>query len=241
MTTAIVLQARMTSHRLPGKVLARLDGQPLLVHCIRRLRAAQIGRVVVALPEGAEHDAVAELAQELEATCFRGDELDVLDRVTRAARSVEAQLVVRATADNPAVDPNSVCRVVDALRGGADYALDEGLPIGTTVEGLRCDALETACREAVEPYDREHVTPFVRQRADRFSIRSLTAPEGLRRPDLRFTVDTPADLSAMNRLLTATSASTRIVGLAELIETADRIAAADQATASGAIWTADVA
>lgn len=225
MTCVIVLQARMTSSRLPGKVLLPLDGQPLVVHCVRRLLAAAAGPVVVAAPEAAHNDGLCAVAAHAGAAIVRGAEDDVLGRVWSAAKQWDAVAIVRATADNPAVDPCSVTRVLEALAAGADYAVDEGLPVGASVEGIRREALRSAYQEAHEGYDREHVTPFVRRHADRFRVRRLPAPLSQRRADLRFTVDTAADAADMNVLLSETSGAERIVPLTELIVTADRLAA----------------
>lgn len=235
MTAVIVLQARVTSSRLPGKVLLPLDGQPLVVHCVRRLLAAATGPVVLAAPEAACNDALCQVAARAGAAIVRGSEGDVLGRMWSAARAWGTPAIVRATADNPAVDPCSVIRVLEALAAGADYAVDEGLPVGASVEGIRCEALQSAHDEAHERYDREHVTPFVQRHADRFRVRRVQAPVPLRRPDLRFTVDTPADATDMNVLLTEARAAERIVPLAELIVTADRL------TASKRYGRADVA
>lgn len=221
MSCVIVLQARMTSDRLPGKVLSPLDGQPLVVHCVRRLVAADAGIVVLAAPRGTAHDELCGIGARAGATVARGSEADVLERVCQAARRHQASRVIRATADNPAVDPDSVHRVLGALDAGADYAVDEGLPLGGTVEGVAWPALETAAREASDPYEREHVTPFIRRRPDRFAVRGLAAPPFLRRPDLRFTVDTVEDARYMDALLGRAGAARRIVPLAELIDMAD--------------------
>lgn len=235
MTSLIVLQARMTSHRLRGKVLAPLDGQPLVVHCVRRLLAARAGPVVLAAPEGPANDRLCEVAAGAGAAVVRGSENDVLGRLSTAAAAWGAGLIVRATADNPAVDPQSVGRVLEALRSGADYAVDEGLPLGATVEGIRREALESADFEAVDPYDREHVTTFVWRQPERFHLRTLPASGAQRRPDLRFTVDTPADLAYMQLLLAEAGAADRVVPLTDLIVAADGLAA------SGQLGSTDVA
>lgn len=225
MTSVIVLQARMTSSRLPGKVLVPLDGQPLIVHCVRRLLAASAGPVVVAAPEAARNDGLCQVAARAGAAIVRGSEDDVLGRMWTAAREWNASAIVRATADNPAVDPCSVARVLEALAEGADYAVDVGLPVGATVEGIRRETLRCAYEEAPDGYDREHVTPFVQRHAGRFRVCRLPAPVSQRRTDLRFTVDTLADVTDMNELLTEASGADRIVPLTELIVTADRLLA----------------
>ena len=220
--TIIVIQARLGSTRLPGKVLAPMDRVPLLVHCIRRLLSAGAGPVVVATSDLARDAPVAGTAAQAGARVVRGDEADVLGRFARAIEDWSGPFVIRATGDNPAVDPGSVTRVRAALAGGADYAVERGLPLGATVEGVRADRLRRAAAEAVSPRDREHVTPFIRARPDRFLVVELDAPPELARPDLRFTVDTPDDFAYMRALLEDLGAGSRIVPLAEIIARATR-------------------
>ncbi|MEO7276178.1 MAG: NTP transferase domain-containing protein [Vicinamibacterales bacterium] len=224
---AVVLQARLGSQRLPGKVLEPLAGATLLAHCIHRLQAAGVGPVVVATTTGAADDVVVAEARRLNVAVFRGADADVLGRFGGAVAAVGAEIVVRATADNPAVDVAAVQRLVEALRAErADHAVEAALPYGSTVEAVTAMALRDASDRTANPFDREHVTPYIRRAGSGFKCLTLTAPPSVRRPDLRFTVDTPADLTYMRRVLRDGGATGgHVVPLVELIAAADRLAA----------------
>ena len=131
--TGIVLQARLGSSRLPGKVLAPIGGRTVLEHCLTRL--AQRGfPIVVATTERSEDDAIEIAARRLGALVCRGSEHDVLDRYIQAARQCELTEIVRATADNPIVDAGATGPTVGfRQRVGADHALESGLPGGAAV------------------------------------------------------------------------------------------------------------
>jgi spore coat polysaccharide biosynthesis protein SpsF (cytidylyltransferase family) len=191
--TATVLQARMGSTRLPGKVLARIDRWSVLEHCVRRLQQSGVP-VIVATTTGSEDDAIEQAARTLRVEVFRGEEADVLARFIGAARAFGLSRVVRATADNPLVDSGAVTRTLAFQeRVGADHVVECGLPVGTAVEAVTVDALERAAALADDPYDREHVTSLIRRDA-RFTALRAVAPGALRRPGLRLTVDTAEDL-----------------------------------------------
>lgn len=201
----IILQARYGSSRLRGKALAPLGGHSILEHCLRRLIRAGVARVVLATTTQAEDNDLAAIATRLGAGVYRGDRDDVLRRFSDAARTFDLDPVIRATADNPAVDVQAPGRVIAALRHtGADYLREEGLPLGAAVEGMTADALHRAARLAADPYDREHVTPFMMKRRDLFRVTCVDAPAPLRRPGLRLTVDTADDLAWVRELFART-------------------------------------
>jgi spore coat polysaccharide biosynthesis protein SpsF len=198
-STAVVLQARLGSRRLPRKVLAPIGRRSLLAHCIARLRASGLP-VIVATTDLAEDNAVAREAAEHGAAVFRGSEHDVLARYLGAAHAFDLDVVIRATADNPLVDWTSVGRVLDCrARADADHVIEEGLPIGAAVEAVAVTALARARPLVVDPYDSEHVTPFLRQ-GSRFRAVRVMAPAAICRPDLRLTVDTAEDLECVRVL-----------------------------------------
>ena len=196
----IVLQARMGSQRLPGKVLAPVLRWPLAEYCIRRLASAGVGPVVVATTTATEDQPVMALGTQLGERAWAGPANDVLARFAQVAEQYpQARYVLRATADNPFVDADGCARILKALSGGADYAVEEALPLGAAVEGVRREVLLRAQREAVTAYDREHVTPWVKRADDVVRVSPL-APDDVRAPDLRLTVDTPDDLAFVRRL-----------------------------------------
>ncbi|MGE0393988.1 MAG: acylneuraminate cytidylyltransferase [Vicinamibacterales bacterium] len=192
----VILQARLASARLPFKAVAPIAGQPLLAHCIARLQDGG-HRVILATTDRPEDDALASMALAHGTDVFRGDATDVLARFVAAAETFDLDVVVRATGDNPAVDTGGPSRVIAALAPGVDYAIEEGLPYGTCVEAVTRAALTRAARCCRRPEDREHVTVGIRSAPDAFRAVYVPAPAHLRRPDLRFTVDTRADLLYM--------------------------------------------
>ncbi len=226
-SAAIVLQARMGSTRLPGKVLASIAGRTVLAHCVERLRACSGLTVIVATTELPDDDRVAAEAARLGAAVVRGPADDVLARYIKAAERFKLSDVVRATADNPAVDMDAPRRTLDLLRrSGADHVVEFGLPYGAAVEAVTVDALARAAALTTDAEDREHVTPFIR-RDPRFLALPALAPALVRRPAVRLTVDTAADLAFMRRVFALTGATPGApVSLVEIITAATRAMAA---------------
>jgi spore coat polysaccharide biosynthesis protein SpsF len=220
----IVLQARMGSHRLPGKVLADVAGKPLLEWCLCRLAATGVGPVVLATTTLASDDPLEALASRLGVRTVRGPEEDVLQRFALAADYLDARFFIRATADNPAVDIEAPGRVIAAIAaGGADHVVETGLPVGAAVEAVRTAALYQALAQSRDPYDREHVTPYLYRTPDRFLALTAPAPALLHRPDLRLTVDTPEDLAFMRRVLARATPAGGLASLTEIIRAADMV------------------
>lgn len=195
MRTIAVIQARMGSTRLPGKILEPIEGRPLLAWTIAAVRAVpEVDDVVLATTDRPEDDAVAEAMRVLDMRIHRGSVHDVLRRVADAVRPLEPDVVLRQTGDNPFADPEIMAaQLVRLDEGPFDYVGIAGLPLGIGGEAVRAEALWIADREATAAADREHVLPFVYARPERFAIGSLTMPPAWRHP--RYTVDTPADLA----------------------------------------------
>ncbi|HUK60748.1 MAG TPA: glycosyltransferase family protein [Stellaceae bacterium] len=198
MTAAVIVQARFGSTRLPGKVLQPIGGQPALVSVLERChRIPGIDVVVCAIPDERTSDPVADVARAAGAVVFRGAEADVLDRYDQAARCVGATSVMRITSDCPLIDP-LLCGAVLAALGdeGVDYVCNNMPPLWP--HGLDCEAfwaehLARAALEAVHPYEREHVTPWLRRNAALRRV-SVDGPGGgLER--LRWTLDYTEDYS----------------------------------------------
>jgi len=220
---AIVVQARMGSSRLPGKSLAPIAGRSLLTRVLERLSHQGELPVVLATTTLLEDDLLCEEAERLGIAVLRGSADDVLGRYAFAASLLGVPAIIRATADNPAVDLAAAGRTLEILqRSGADYVVDFGLPVGATVEAISVPALVRAAALATEPHDREHVTPFIRRDGRSRAVDAL-APTELRRPDLRFTVDTAEDLDYMRRVYLEAGPSDQPWPLAVLIEAADRV------------------
>lgn len=195
--TITVVQARMSSTRLPAKALIDLAGRPLLWHAITRAAAAGVqDEVVVATSTERSDDPIVEFCGRHGFSVFRGSLEDVLDRFHGAAEAYRAERIVRVTADCPLLDPEVVAQVVgDFDPARHDYVsntVERTFPDGLDTEVFSFDALERAWREASVPSDREHVTPYIWKRPDSFRIGQVRQT-----PDLsaeRWTVDEPRDL-----------------------------------------------
>jgi glutamate-1-semialdehyde 2,1-aminomutase/spore coat polysaccharide biosynthesis protein SpsF len=195
--TACIVQARMGSTRLPGKVLATLGSEPVLTHVLRRCQAiAGIDEVVCATVEGPDGKPVAALAEKIGVRVFRGSERDVLARYHGAALAAGATIVMRVTSDCPLIDPE-ICAAVLQLRAetGADYAANNmppSWPHGLDCEAFTFAALDEAMATATAPEDREHVTPWIRRNRG-FRRVNLPGPGG-ELIQQRWTLDYPEDL-----------------------------------------------
>lgn len=195
-----ILQARMSSTRLPGKVMAPVLGQPMIARQLERLRRSRrIDALVVATSTDPSDDPLAAWCEGAGVEVFRGDLSDVLGRFCGALRRhPAATAVLRLTADCPLADWTVIDALVDRhLEAGADYSNNvtapRSFPHGLDAEIVRPRALLEADREAADPYEREHVTPFVYRRPERYRLAALSRTPSL--AHLRWTVDVPDDLA----------------------------------------------
>jgi spore coat polysaccharide biosynthesis protein SpsF len=204
MTTAII-QARMSSTRLPGKVLLDLAGEPMLARVVERTRRArQIDRTIVATTIEPEDEPIVELCRSRGWAVSRGSRDDVLDRYYQAALADGADPIVRITSDCPLIDPEIIDRVVDRLNGGNfDYASNinprRTFPRGLDVEAFSFGALSAAWSEDREATGREHVTPFLYRHPERFRI-ALVESDRSETADHRWSVDTAEDYELLRRI-----------------------------------------
>ncbi|HVL68439.1 MAG TPA: glycosyltransferase family protein [Vicinamibacterales bacterium] len=203
MSTVAIIQARMSSTRLPGKVLAEIAGEPMLALVSRRVRSAKtLDQVVIATSTSSADDAVEAVCRERGIAVFRGSEEDVLDRYRGAAEFADAATVVRVTADCPLIDPQVIDLVVDEFRkGGADYVsntIQRTYPDGLDTEVMSRAALERAWSEAVLQSEREHVTPYIWKHPELFPQRQVVQAADL--SALRWTVDEPRDLELVREV-----------------------------------------
>lgn len=202
-----VLQARMSSTRLPGKVMKPILGVPMIGRQIERLRRCEtLDRLVIATSDQPDDDPLAAYGESLGVSVFRGSLTDVLGRFHGAVQAHgPADTVVRLTGDCPLADWSVIDRVVHAHRdGGFDYTsnvAERTFPHGLDVEVVRAEALATAWREAADPYEREHVMPFLYRRPERFRLGSVTGPQN--RAALRWTVDLPSDFTFVEQVYAA--------------------------------------
>lgn len=208
MRVVAIIQARMGSTRLPGKVLMDLGGRPALALMLARLaRCETLTEVRVATSDLAQDDPIAGLCDALSVGIFRGSEEDVLSRYVAAAETFRADVIVRLTADCPFICPEVTDTVVQAFRDASppvDYAancLRRTYPQGLDTEVITKDTLERSALEATEAADREHVTYFVRRQRERF--RHLSVEDGEDHSDLRWTLDTPEDFRLISLMVKA--------------------------------------
>jgi spore coat polysaccharide biosynthesis protein SpsF len=204
--TVALVQARMTSTRLPGKVMMPVLGRPLLGYELQRLsRAKRIGKIVVATTVNKPDDVVAEYTKSLGFGLYRGPEEDVLERYYAGAAAFGAEVVVRLTADCPLIDPEVVDLVIAELvdSSGIDYASNilerRTYPRGLDAEAFTFTALERAWREARAPHEREHVTPYIYNHPEIFTLKGVFHETDLSRH--RWTVDTREDFTLIEAIL----------------------------------------
>lgn len=221
--TLTVVQARSSSTRLPGKIFLPLAGEPLLVRMIERVRAAKlVGEVVVASTTDAVDDEIEELCRANGIPCYRGHPSDLLDRHYRCALANRADIVLKIPSDCPLVDPSVIDRVIDQyLSNEADYVSNlhpPSYPDGQDVEVMSFTALETAWSEAEQDFEREHTTPYLWERPERFRILNVVWGTG---QDLsmthRLTIDYPEDYELIQRVYQELYARDRIFGLNEIM------------------------
>ncbi len=212
MKTVAIIQARLGSTRLPGKVLKELCGQSVLAHVIARVKACSaIDEVVVATTTAPRDATIAEEAVKCGVKYFRGSEEDVLARYYLAAKEFHADTVVRVTADDPLIDFQVLDRMLEFYTSERaqgrliDYLSNNfqkrSYPLGLDAEIISMSALEKAHREAEEPYDREHVSPYIYKHPDRFALRNH-----LNLTDLsahRWTLDTQEDWVFISEIYSA--------------------------------------
>ena len=202
MKTVAIVQARMGSIRFPDKVMRPICGTPMIGLLLKRLaKAKRIDQIVLATSEDQRNEPLAKYVRELGYLVYQGSEDDVLDRYYRAAKETKADTVVRITGDCPLIDPVLVDAVIARFLGsGVDYASNVSpatYPDGLDTEVFSYRALETAWKQAKEPHQREHVTPFIRA-SDKFSQVNVSNAENL--SNERWTVDEPEDFEVMRKV-----------------------------------------
>ena len=199
-----IIQARMGSSRLPGKALMKSDsGKPLLYYVINQLRyCSKIKNLVIATTTNQEDDEIEKFANNNSVNVFRGKEKDVLDRYYQCAKKYSFSTIVRITADCPLIDPQIVDKVVEQFfSGNYDFAtntLTRTFPIGTDVEVFSFSALNRAWENAQLPSEREHVTPYLRNKEN---SKIINVENDKNISNLRLTVDRIEDVELIKQIL----------------------------------------
>lgn len=195
---AAIVECRMTSSRLPGKVLMEACGKPMLELLVERLkRVNALDDIVLATTVNHADDPIVAMAKRIGVSYFRGSEKDVLRRVLDATRSVNGEIIVEITGDCPLIDPEITAQVIDLyLLNDCDYASNVdpiSYPVGMDVQVFGAELLALSDREGTSREDREHVSLFIRRQPERFRKLHLPAPPTLHLPDLGLTLDEESD------------------------------------------------
>lgn len=208
MTTAIIVQARMSSSRLPGKILLPIMDRSVMEYQLERLRrVSSANKIVIATTTNPADRVIVDLAVKLGVHYFCGSEPDVLSRYYHAAQYVGAKIVVRCNSDCPLIDPGVVDLIITAYqeqRHFYDYVsniLQPTYPTGMHTEVFSFEVLEKAHLLARDPMDREHVTPYIYHRPDTFRLKNIALDRDLSWH--RWTLDYPEDLDFISRVYKA--------------------------------------
>lgn len=193
MTNLFIIQARMGSTRLPGKVLMDLNGKPLVVRLYNELiNNSHKSTVVVATSKNAENDILEKELETRNIPVYRGSETDVLQRFIDVINQYQPDIVIRATADDPLMPVQCADLLIEELKkNNADYAVIKNMPLGTSVEAFKANALVSLLEnDDLTAEDHEHVTLYLYNNPDKYKILELPAPEKYNYPELSFTIDT---------------------------------------------------
>lgn len=199
------IEARMTSSRLPGKVLMEAVNKPMLELMIERLRRVpSLDAIAIATTVNAADDPIEDLAKRLSVGCYRGSEEDVLQRVLDTAQFYEADIIVQLTGDCPLIDPEIIEHTIQRyLQSNVDYAantLTRTYPIGMDTTVFATDILADVAGRTNDPTDREHVSLFIYRHPELYSLENYAAPRALTYPEMRLTLDTPEDLELIRAI-----------------------------------------
>jgi spore coat polysaccharide biosynthesis protein SpsF len=206
MKIVATIEARMTSSRLPGKVLLTASGIPMLQHLVNRLRAVpSLDGIVLATTINETDDALESFALKMGINCFRGSEEDVMSRVIGAAASVNADLVVEITGDCPIIDPKIIEQTIRMYHANpADYVSNAHIrsyPDGMDTQVFLLETLKHSASMTEDQLDHEHVTLHIRNHPEIFRHVHLVAPPELHWPELGLTLDEPADYELLKRII----------------------------------------
>lgn len=200
-----IVQARMGSTRLPGKVMELLDDEnPSLFYTINQLkRASKLDKIIIATTQLSEDNIIEKISINNEIECFRGESNNVLDRFYKCAKKFRLDVIVRITADCPLIDPNIVDSVIKIFNSGKyDYVhniFPRTFPDGLDTEVFTFNALENAWKNAILPSEKEHVTPYFRNHKEKFRIKNIINKKNL--SSHRWTLDYKEDLDLIKKII----------------------------------------
>lgn len=218
----VSIEARMTSSRLPGKVLMEVCGKSMLELMIERVRHSKyVDKIIVATTTNETDNPIIELCDKLKTGYFRGSEPDVLKRVYEAHNQYHSNLVVELTGDCPLIDPLLIDHcILEYLNGDYDYvrtSQTKTYPWGQAVQVYSFELLKYLNENAITEYDREHVTPHIYQNPDKYRIKEIHAKESHTAPDMRLTLDTQEDFEFITAIYERLYPSNPLFSLEEMI------------------------
>ncbi len=218
--TGITIQARMGSTRLPGKVVKKIQGKPVLAHIIERLKKIKGVKIILATTIKKEDDVLESIAKQLGIETFRGSENDVLDRYYQAAKLFGLKAIVRVTGDCPVIDTNIVEKVIDFYhKNSFDYVSNihpVSYPDGLDVEMFSFEALEKSWKEGKLTSQREHVVPYILKNPKIFKIGNIINNKDY--SSLRLTLDEKEDLILIRKIYKELYDKNSFFGLKEILE-----------------------
>lgn len=205
MKTVAIIEARMTSTRLPGKIMIPVLGKPLLELLVERLKRAKLlNQIVIATTQNSSDDVVEQLAHRLGVGCFRGSEEDVLDRVLRAARTYNVDIIVEVTGDCPLMDPIILDQIIHTYQTkNVDYVsniLERTYPRGMDIQIFSTAVLEKVSRLTNDPIDHEHVSLYIHEHPEIFTLANVKSDLPENKWDIRLTVDTQEDFQLIKAI-----------------------------------------
>lgn len=223
----VIIQARMGSTRLPGKIMKEILGKPLLIHILERVERMETkDRIIIATTTLKEDDTIAETVKDSDKTMdiFRGSSQDVLDRYYRAAIYYEVDTIVRITSDDPLIDPKVSDMVVETfLKNCCDYCcnnMPRTYPLGLDTEVFSFESLERTWKEAHTPHEREHVTPYMRENPDIFRLLSVQHTTDL--SNLRWSVDYPEDFAFVTEVYKRLYPENPLFSMEDILDVLDK-------------------
>lgn len=216
------IEARMSSSRLPGKVLLLAGGEPMLMHLVRRLRAvASIEEIVIATTVNTLDDPIVTFAKEAGILYYRGSENDVLARVIGAGDMAQAEVLVEITGDCPVIDPDVVEQTIQMfLHHDVQYvanSLIRSYPDGMDTQVMWLAALRSSAEMTNDRLDREHVSRFICQHPELFSRVHLIAPPSLHWPELGLTLDEESDYLLLKNIIEELAPTNPLFGCGDII------------------------
>ena len=206
MKTVATIEARMTSSRLPGKVLMRAAGKPMLEHLVNRLKKVQsLNDIVLAITTNKADDKLEEFAERMNINCYRGSEIDVMRRVICAAEFADADTIVEITGDCPIIDPQLVEQCISIFGANqVDYVSNNNIrsyPDGMDTQVYKLSTLKKSAGMTEDQLDHEHVTLHIRNNPEFFSKINILSPPETHWPNLGLTLDEPRDYELLKKII----------------------------------------